>query len=1176
MSDTHIIKAFDNHTNGVTGGPSNPTSPPETPPPTGSTDRPDCNVYAFWGEKYDEATDSWTLYLTNNRDDMKVKVLLDKLLTAIGVGYDEDPPWAWLSEGELLSTKSISTWIIYCSCKYRPNSTPIEDDGGNIEGIDKHLTVGDYCGRLIYGEEDWEMMMVNNSLKSLMTIGSSFGPSVGVQDVETDKELYEKLRIVYNFVSDIYRQYYGKDFIVQVENSAYDICVKDRVGGQVSSPAPDDIHLYRALRLEQTDSVYRTTDQTATDGAWIKPGQTELLDLGVFNETRNFQKDGSKIGCFCKVSPINKIEKVVNSGPKFDYILNLGTIGSEDFYVKNIGDNEYVYVNADVQSQMYYIEDKVWVRFILGSVPSLRLDPTGQNVIAEGVTNAAMNAAQILLGQNYTKDNLDDGLSVNPGNERIRKVEARIFENDTSGGGDATPTPAAQGLTLASYEDNHISALAAEEDRGDNAPGARVVGNLSSANIVAMHPICEIPYGVALPMKSNIFVYGPWASVYDPTGGTEVTNEDILAPWNFVDVESPYYNDGYSFMDMAGNGLALDGPRGRQYHEEGTISAAELPANPLGFVGGGNSVVLTNLTVSMGASQGLVTTYSFKTYTPKVVAPTKHILDEMNKIKAIKQQINQYIREDRNQARKYSNALKQALQNITLGGGPAVSTDPTLDVDGVHDRASPSEVLMSYYSATFKKYKCGAPDFGDSAIYDSKIEQGLCKSTKYVAGKGWVTTLSRCDPCDNPPGPDPLKPAPESGDGNDKFNWSKAAIHPNYYFERFQTDNTYKLMAITSLDAVFLPVSLKGGPDGLFARYGKHNKVSGICYKPGGPQRSKSRCEIPPFIIPQGCCYDLPINQKYLNPMLSKAIIDNTWTDGRLVEDHGFLIQTIAYGEDYTRYPLGNANVEVAREVQDQEDFRFSALRGPLVLQSWGYDTSGKPIPNAIDCADRAAKGQFQKYGLKDRFMDHCMKNPKTWPVGPIDLRWDRDRGVWVCPPPNKIVVARLKEELLPYQMAVAELLNPEAAGVEFYQEYAIWGPNGENVKKSIRNAEIKVYDYLGVKLCKNDIIYASYDDGRYIILESSRTYDPNLQCCRTSTTTTTSSTTSIPSFAPTTATPCWCGLECLQTLENFDWCKKQALIHDDKCLLWEDIVECYPADIGPTPCDRIPINRTN
>jgi hypothetical protein len=1137
------------------------TQPPDDPTtPSPETGRTDCNIYAFWGEEYDRDSNIFNVYISNKRDDLKTKVYLNKLAAALGLdpADGDEGHWAYLTEGELLSSQSITTWLIYCSSYYRPNATPENDFKDLPDATDdqKRLTVGEYMGRLIWKDDPWKSI-INDALKSLMTIGSSHGPTLSIPSVEAEQILYQKLVRVHEFVQSIHNNHYGKDFIVAVEKSNYDICVKNRSGGTVNCPASSD-GWTKAIKIEQTDSWIKTTDTPAADGAWIKPGQTSLLDLGVFGETRNFQTDESKIGCFCKLSKLENINKVINNGNKFVYKLNLDSKNT-DFYIKDTGSEEFCYISADVETATYYIDNKVWVRFKVNG-PSLFLDPSGNNVPGRAILNSGLRSLLVLFGRNNTSSHEDNNKQVNPGNIKVNNAISNMFQQPAQN----TPTPGPLGLM-----NNFVPQAQPQQDPGQDKD-ARVVGNLSSDNISSMYPVRDIPYGVALPFKSNVFVYGPWAAVYDPTGGTEVADEDSLAPWKYIDTENPYYNDGYAIMNLVGQATALEGPRGRQYHEEGSITAVELPNLNLGFVG---NTILTNMTVTMGASQGLVTTYSFKTYTPKTLAPTKYMLTEIDKIRAIKQKINQYIKQDRIKSRSYSNALKAAIQQISLGTAPGVSTDPTIDV---HKKASPVEVLMTYYSANIKQYACGAPDLGDASVYDSRIEQGLCKSHKYIPGKGWINTLSKCDPCrDQAEPPPPLDDAPGNSDGNDKFNWSKAVIHPNYYFERHQTDSTYKHMAITSLDALFLPVSLKGGPDGHFARYASYNEPSEVCYKPGTPQRSKTRCEIPPFTLPNnGCAYDLPINQKYLNPMLSKYIIDNTWTDGRLVEDHGFLVQTISYGEDFKKYPLGNSMPDTAIEVQEQDDFRFSALRGPLVLQSWGYDTSGKPIPNAIDCADSAAKGKFQKNGLKDRFMDNCMKNPKTWPIGPIDLRWDRERGVWVCPPPNKIVVARLKEELKPYGMAVAELLNPEAAGVEFYQEYAIWGPDGQNIKKSIRNAEIKVYDYLGVSLCKYDIIYASYDDGKYIILESSRTYDPNLQCCVTATTSTTTSYTTFsqPTTLPPTATPCWCSLECLQTLENFNWCKRQALIHDDKCLLWEDIVECYPNDIPSTPCAKIPL----
>ena len=93
-------------------------------------------------------------------------------------------------------------------------------------------------------------------------------------------------------------------------------------------------------------------------------------------------------------------------------------------------------------------------------------------------------------------------------------------------------------------------------------------------------------------------------------------------------------------------------------------------------------------------------------------------------------------------------------------------------------------------------------------------------------------------------------------------------------------------------------------------------------------------------------------------------------------------------------------------------NYRFMALRGPMVMAGWGYDTTGKPIPNKEDNA-AGSGGDFSTLeGLKDQFADNFMEHPETWPVGPIDLRFDRKRGVWTCPPGLRIVRARLEQDL--------------------------------------------------------------------------------------------------------------------------------------------------------------------
>jgi hypothetical protein len=76
-------------------------------------------------------------------------------------------------------------------------------------------------------------------------------------------------------------------------------------------------------------------------------------------------------------------------------------------------------------------------------------------------------------------------------------------------------------------------------------------------------------------------------------------------------------------------------------------------------------------------------------------------------------------------------------------------------------------------------------------------------------------------------------------------------------------------------------------------------------------------------------------------------------------------------------------------------DIRFMALRGPLVIGGWGYDTNGYPIPNVQDSG--APSGVFESGVSSGDFYSGYLSNANTWPVAPVDMRFDRERHVWVA-----------------------------------------------------------------------------------------------------------------------------------------------------------------------------------
>ena len=200
----------------------------------------------------------------------------------------------------------------------------------------------------------------------------------------------------------------------------------------------------------------------------------------------------------------------------------------------------------------------------------------------------------------------------------------------------------------------------------------------------------------------------------------------------------------------------------------------------------------------------------------------------------------------------------------------------------------------------------------------------------------------------------------------------------------FPTDATYAESALMSMDGIFRPVSKAG--DGGLPRFVNHtdSTCSGnveATIAPDGPKLSYS---------------GLKINQSYLDPFTNPSgLVANRTTTPASGHDIEVL------GRNTSAPPSGwcIAEGEEAGDGGYADDYRFFALRGPLVLQSWGYDTDGKPVPNDADSQGNAEAGTFTTSNLKDKFLDKFLKLPKTWPVAPVDLRLDRKRGVWTVPP---------------------------------------------------------------------------------------------------------------------------------------------------------------------------------
>jgi hypothetical protein len=182
-------------------------------------------------------------------------------------------------------------------------------------------------------------------------------------------------------------------------------------------------------------------------------------------------------------------------------------------------------------------------------------------------------------------------------------------------------------------------------------------------------------------------------------------------------------------------------------------------------------------------------------------------------------------------------------------------------------------------------------------------------------------------------------------------------------------EDAYPNKAMMSLDGLLRPVSKYG--DGGLPRY--YANYSATYYTPAPEPPVKAYT--PPSI---GLGHLDPLQSGHDVTLLAKG--DELPEDGLM----------LPFNEDYA------------------DDYRFFALKGPIMLQQWGYDTDNKPIPNASDTENNASQGIFKPNTLKDSFMSDYLKKSDCWPVGPIDLRFDRVRGVWTIPPAYRLVTVRL------------------------------------------------------------------------------------------------------------------------------------------------------------------------
>ena len=499
------------------------------------------------------------------------------------------------------------------------------------------------------------------------------------------------------------------------------------------------------------------------------------------------------------------------------------------------------------------------------------------------------------------------------------------------------------------------------------------------------------PAAGAVPLLNNILNYGPWQSSPPGADGKTATEViDGLAPWEY---------GGFDLMNTAGQNLANQRVTHMQQGEMGSIKVPGLPNNVrVGFelndIGGSKALIATDRSMSSAVLIGEGTL------------------------------------EDTNQSYYYV-----AAGGLDGAGGP--------NITAINVSVGAGGVTTQY---DFKTY---TPEYGKFSKFNAErlkrmgkarinAERERIKRSDHVLsafGSKRAATLIRGVGRRARGVPQPRRAAasPHPFFIGTVSDWSAPnlknikyarVITESFHEGTTELDENYGQKAIMDLAGLIRPVSMAG--DGNLPQYySSQNLVDDPPCTNSQHITSRPTPPINGYNAPEGLAQgDFDININYLNPFTNpsnkqksaKHISDE---DESTAKEHGHDIAMIARGETPTD---GHFSISMQEwnegedkdEVAYADDYRMFALRGPLLIHGWGYDLQGKPIPNEADPEADAAEGKFKETDLKDYFLPNFLRKSHTWPVAPVDLRFDRNRGVWTVPPPPAFVLLEFTEAVSP------------------------------------------------------------------------------------------------------------------------------------------------------------------
>lgn len=485
------------------------------------------------------------------------------------------------------------------------------------------------------------------------------------------------------------------------------------------------------------------------------------------------------------------------------------------------------------------------------------------------------------------------------------------------------------------------------------------------------------PEAIAIPIKSNTQTYGPWG-VSGPPGPVKVEYDEGLVPWEY---------GGYDYLNAAANEISQNSVSYMRCIERGEISLPGYPILPIGAcLNGatllGGQALLETRTVNVLTFNNTYSYYYIDigawngSYGPNISNMNVNV--SSNGI-TTSYSFNTYTKSPNSISKANSDRIKRIGQNRLRTIRDIRLANTARDIANVRKEG------ISHLKREIRSLKTDADRTDPTSLRIGS------RSRRSSPNRTFGGTVSSKDI--------PRLPL------NDASN------------------PTGEGLAITSDDFFYRPVSKSGLYN--LPRYvvteESGGRMSLVRYRQSGEHLAK------------------PVNIHTLDPIPnpSSTFILSRTTGDFLGHDIDVLgrknIRDGALSIGITNQILGDGSGY-------SDDYAFHAFKGPMIIQAWGYDIYGKPVPNIADTG--ALYGDFTSSmtGLTDFFATGWLQNSNLWPVAPVDLRLDRKRGVWVTH----------TEPFILTQIQNTISYEGSGTGIPVYTPYTTYDESGNIIRNGI------------------------------------------------------------------------------------------------------------------------------